>query len=560
MLVGMILETLGVGLVVPALALMVQPEVTLGHLIFGPRVADLGRVEPHVLVIFGMLGFVAVYAVKSIFLAFLAWRQMGFVFDVQADLSHRLFNGYLHQPYIFHLQRNSAQLINNVVNEVNLLTHSGLIGAMTLLTEMLVLAGITVLMLAIEPIGTILVAAILGVTGWLFNRLTLGRIYRWGQARQQFEGMRLQHLQQGLGGIKDVKLFGRESDFLSRFEENNRGSAHMGRNQKTLAMFPRLWLEFLAVTGNAVLVIVMVLQGKPMADLLPTIGLFAAAAFRLIPSANRVINAVQSVRYSLPVLDTVYNEIRIAERVSQLPADLPIPFKSRIVLDQVVFRYPQSETDTLHDVSLAIAKGSSIGFIGESGAGKSTLVDVILGLLTPSGGSVQVDGVDIQQNLRGWQNQIGYVPQSIYLTDDSLRRNVAFGLPVDKIDEQAVWEALAAAQLKEFVLSLPEGLDTVVGERGVRLSGGQRQRIGIARALYHDPPVLVFDEATSALDNEVEREVTKAIAHLHGKKTILVIAHRLSTVEHCDHIVRLEKGRIAGEGLPSDILAIHNRK
>ena len=299
----------------------------------------------------------------------------------------------------------------------------------------------------------------------------------------------------------------------------------------------------------------MIWRGKPLEALLPTLGLFTAAAFRLMPSVNRVLAGFQSLRFTLPVVDTLHSEFRLFNATIAPKHGQPLPFKHALTLHQVSFQYPSTEAQALRGVSLTIPLGASVGFIGGSGAGKSTLVDIILGLLTPVSGTVKVDGIDIQTNLRGWQDQIGYVPQSIYLTDDTLRRNVAFGLPADQIDEAAVWRAIQAAQLEQFVNDLPQGLDTPVGEHGIRLSGGQRQRIGIARALYHDPRIMVLDEATSSLDTATEREVMEAVRALQGNKTLLIVAHRLSTTEHCGRLFRLEQGRLVEEGETSVVLA-----
>jgi ABC-type multidrug transport system fused ATPase/permease subunit len=281
---------------------------------------------------------------------------------------------------------------------------------------------------------------------------------------------------------------------------------------------------------------------------LPILGLFAAAAFRLMPSVNRVLTAVQSLRFGTPVVETLHSELSLAEGMEQRRKSRATPLADSIELREVSFAYPGASGNALERLSLLIRRGESVGFIGPSGAGKSTLVDVILGLLEPSAGAVLVDGVDIHAAARHWQDQIGYVPQTIYLTDDSLAHNVALGIPADLIDHAAVWRAIRAAQLEDFVGSLPEGLETMVGEHGVRISGGQRQRIGIARALYHDPAVLVLDEATSSLDTATEHEVMEAVRALHGLKTSIIVAHRLSTVEHCDHLYRLEGGRIIQEG------------
>ncbi len=554
MLIGMVLETLGIGLVIPTLALMTQSDLVVRYPVLVPWLNSLGNPSHERLVIVGMLVLVGVYAARTLFLGFLAWRQARFIYQVQVELSERLFTGYLHQPYTFHLQRNSAQLINNVVTETNLFTHTGLYGAMTLLTELLVLVGIAALLIAVEPIGALLVVSTLGLASWGFSCFTRDRIMRWGEARQSHEGLRIQHLQQGLGGAKDVKLLGREGDFLAQFHLHNAGSARVGQRQTTLQALPRLWLELLAVAGLAGLVLTMIGQGKPMEDLLPMLGLFGAAAFRVMPSVGRMLISIQNVRYALPVIDTLGKEIRLLAETPAPRRGQPLPFNNTLALDLVGFRYPATEAQALRGVSLSIPRGGSVGFIGGSGAGKSTLVDIVLGLLTPVSGTVKVDGVDIRTNLRGWQDQIGYVPQAIYLTDDTLRRNVAFGLPNDQIDEAAVWRAIHAAQLEQFIDELPQGLDTLVGEHGVRLSGGQRQRIGIARALYHDPPVLVLDEATSSLDTFTERGFMEAVRALQGDKTLLIVAHRLSTVERCDRLYRLEQGRVVEEGETAVVL------
>lgn len=539
MLIGMVLETLGIGLIIPALGLMAEGDLATRYPVLVPWLNALGNPRHEQLIIAGMLVLVGVYLIRTLFLGFLAWWQARFAFELQASISQRLFIGYLRQPYTFHLQRNSAQLIHNVVTETNHFTHSGLIAGMVLLTEILVLSGISALLLVVEPLGAIMVVSTLGLAGWGFNRLTSAHILRWGEMRQHHEGLRIQHLQQGLGGAKDVKLLGRESDFLAQSRLHNNGIARMGQRQTALQALPRLWLELLAVIGLAALVMVMLKQGKPSESLLPTLGLFAAAAFRLMPSVSRALGALQSVRYTLPAIDALHSELSLLDTAKLPQRGEPLPFKNVLTINQVSFRYPDAEEKTLHNISLVIPHGTSVGFIGGSGSGKSTLADIILGLLTPESGVVQVDGIDIQTQLRDWQDKIGYVPQSIFLTDDSLRRNVAFGLPNDQIDEAAVWRALRAAQLEQFAKDLPEGIDSLVGERGIRLSGGQRQRIGIARALYHDPSVLVLDEATSSLDTDTERGIINSVRVLQGKKTIIIVAHRLSTVEHCNYLFRL---------------------
>jgi len=552
MIIGMGLETLCTLLVIPAIALMMQQDVAVSYPQFQPLLSLLGQGSHANRILKVMLGLVAIYLLKNLFLAFLAWRQTRYAFGVQAQLAQRLYTSYLHQPYTFHLQRNSAQLIRNVTGEVGMFAQA-LVALLNLGTEALVLLGIAALLVAIEPLGSMIAVLVLGAAAGVFHLGTRRRLVRWGEIRQLHDGLRLQHLRQGLGGAKDVKLLGREGTFLEAFGRHNAQSARVSQYQAMFQLLPRLWLELLAVAGLATLVIAMVVQNRDLATIMPTVGLFAAAAFRLMPSVNRVLTAAQVLRYCLPVVNTLHEEAKLAvpeEAHGRASRSQAARLRTEIRLRDVGFTYPAAGARALEEVSLCIRRGESVGFVGPSGSGKSTLVDVVLGLLAPQQGQVLVDGEDIQRGLRAWQDQIGYVPQSIYLTDDTLRRNIAFGLPDDEIDGDAVARAIRAAQLEDFVARLPMGLDTVVGERGVRLSGGQRQRIGIARALYHDPAVLVLDEATSALDVPTESGVMQAVTALHGQKTVLIVAHRLSTVAHCDRLYRLEQGRIVSEAAP----------
>ena len=551
--IGMMLETLGIGLVIPAFALITQSNLAEKYPIMSPWLEMLGNPSHERLVVVGMVTLVSVYIIKTLYLAFLAWRQAQFTYDIQANLSQSLFSGYLRQPYTFHLQRNSAQLIRNTISHAQGTT--GVIQqCLLLLMEVLVLFGISTMLLVVEPLGAALVLILMGLSGWVFNNFSRKHMLKWGEELQLHEGLRIQHLQQGLGGAKDVKLLGRESDFIDQYDFHNLGSARVSKRQSILLALPRLMLELFAVTGLASLIIVMINQGKPIESLLPITGLFAVAAFRLLPSVNRVISVVQYLRFYLPIINTMYDEIRLLDNTKPTTHSGSLVLKDTLTLEQVRYDYPSTESSALSGINLTITHGTSIGFVGDSGAGKSTLVDIILGLLTPVSGSVKVDGVDIQKSIRGWQDQIGYVPQSIYLTDDTLRKNIAFGLPAKQINDDAVRRAIHDAQLEKFINELSEGLDTVVGERGIRLSGGQRQRIGIARALYHDPSVLVLDEATSSLDTDTESGVMDAVRDLHGKKTILIVAHRLSTVEDCDYLYRLEQGKIIDEGPPESML------
>ena len=547
MLFGMLLEMFSIGFVLPIIGLIASPEL-INRYPAGVSIMDqLGNPKQSQLLIGGIIILCTIYGIKNLYLLALAWIQSSFVFAFQASLSKRLFDGYLHRPYSFHIVRNSSQLIRNIIVEVNQLTNS-MQAIMTLGTELLVLAGVSLLLVYFEPKATLTLICIFGVAAGVFYFLVRRSLSNWGRDRQKNEEKRIQVIQEGLGSIKEIKLLARESDFLRTFELLNLSNARVYRNQLFLQQVPRLWLEMLAVSAITIIFIMHIIEGRSIAEFLPIVGLFGAAAFRLIPSINRCLISIQSARFAISSISAIHQDlVEGSNIVKEMPRQLfgkVIRLKGRIELSGVNFKYPGSDREALNNINLSIPRGTSIGFIGESGAGKSTLVDVILGLLAPSSGVVKVDGVDIRDALRGWQKQIGYVPQTIYLTDDTLRRNVAFGLVDADIDEAAVWRTLRAAQLEDFVRQLPEGLDTVVGERGVRLSGGQRQRIGIARALYHDPSVLVLDEATSALDTDTESGVMEAIRAMRGEKTILIITHRLSTVEHCDSLVRLVAGQI----------------
>ena len=501
-----------------------------------------------------MFALVVTYVIKTAYLAYLNWRQAQYVFDLQLHLSHSLYKRYLDQPYTFHLQRNSAQIVRNVVSETNLFSHVVTVPAITLVSETLVLVGISCLLLYMATLGAAIVVLTVGVCSFAFHRFTQKRSLLWGETRQRHEELRIQHLQQGLGGVKEVKVLGREAQFLAEFSVHDVAVARTHQKQLTMQNIPRLWLELLGALALAALVLTMLAQNKPMEAFVPTLGLFAAAAFRLMPSINKILMCIQSLRFAQPVTETLSAEVLLPEKGPPDEHHDAAPFKNCLKIDSLSYRYPGASKNSLSNVTLNIPRATSVGLIGGSGAGKTTLIDVILGLLTPTEGSVCVDNLDIHKNLSAWQRQIGYVPQHIYLTDDTLRRNVAFGIAPEDIDEGAVLRALKAAQLDEFVSQLPDGLDTKVGERGVRLSGGQRQRIGIARALYHDPGVLVLDEATSALDTMSEQRVMEAVRALHGEKTVLIVAHRTSTVQHCDTIVQLSHGEVAGCGSPQTML------
>ena len=546
MLLSVLVEMLSVGVIVPALGMMVGDRDIGLPPEWQARLAALGIGSPERLAVFGLFCIFLLYLFKGAFLVYSASRQVRFVARFQADLAERLYRIYLTQPWTFHLQRNSSELIRNLSDIPNLA--QTLLACFGGLAELMVMCGLLLLLLWFEPLGAIAVGGLVGGATLVLERFTSPRLTRWGETGHRHASQAYQVMLEGFHGAKDVIIRGCEQVFIDRFATHRSSLASIQGRQMLYSQLPRLWYEILAVAALCLLTLVMAWRGKTTSEMIPTLGLFAAAAFRMLPSANRLASSLQNVRYSTAVIDNLSKELELTPGTPSVSPVKPLRLEDRIVLDNVSFRYPGAAADSLDGVSLTIRRGQSVGIVGGSGAGKSTLVDTILGLLAPTSGSVTIDGADVGPAVRAWQASIGYVPQSIYLSDDTLRHNVAFGVPHDAIDERAFLRAIRAAQLEDFIGTLPEGAETKIGERGARLSGGQRQRIGIARALYHDPAVLVLDEATSALDNETEAGVMEAVAALHGTKTLIVIAHRVGTVAKCDVIHRLDRGRIVDSG------------
>jgi len=543
LLIGSAFEAIGVGLILPILSIL------SGGALVNNIALELSHISPtlsfsntNIVLVFvcTLLGF---YFFKTFYLSYLSIRQSEFIFNLLADLSQRLYLGYLKKPYSFHLKRNSGELVRNILSEVGQFI-TALSSLITLFSELIVMFGIGLLLVVIEPVGSTISICFLILIGSLFYYFTKGRVLQWGKARHHHEGLRIQHLQQGLGGVREVKLNRSENYFLWEYAQHDNASAHAGKCQAIFLSLPRLWLELFAVFGITIICLVLTFQGKPVEALIPVIGMFAAAGFRVMPSINRVLGALQSLQYLGPTVNTLHHEL--SELVDSIEADeaSKVAFLNNIVIEKLSYSYENSSSVVLDNINLTINRGEMVGFVGESGAGKSTLIDLILGLLSPTSGLVLVDNKDISDNLRAWQSKIGYVPQCVYLTDDTLRKNIAFGIPLDQINNSMVLHAVRQAQLSKFIENLPNGLDTMVGERGVRLSGGQLQRIGIARALYSEPEVLIFDEATSALDLATEANLMDGVYSLKKSKTIIVIAHRSSALKNCDRTYTIKSGGV----------------
>jgi ATP-binding cassette subfamily C protein len=566
-LIGGGFETLGVGLVLPLISLVGNPELIEQQGILRWIYRAVGEPAPRQFLMGCGLAFIGIYIIKNSYLTALQYLQCRFIYYKQIELSYKLFSAYLYSPYTFHLQRNTSELIRNLSIETTLFFVNVLAPGLLAFTELTILACIALFLCLMEPVTFLIAGGVIGLATASFYRVVRLKLSQLGKSRQYHQGQGIQTINQGLGGVKEATVLGRQQFFLNIYHHHNTASSRTFQYFEVVRQLPRFFIETIAVVGLMLIFVSVLAQGRDLSNVIPTLSLFAAAAFRLMPSINRILNSVTVMRFSSHTVHVLYQDLmelgpvlknRKLVHSGQLPASKAC-LETEIALQNVLYRYPGARDNSIKGVSLTIPKGTSVGFVGSSGAGKTTIVDVMLGLLPPTQGQILVDGRDIYDDLSAWQRLIGYIPQSIYLCDDTLRNNIAFGIPEDDINEGWIDAAVKSAQLTELVASLPEGLDTLVGERGVRLSGGQRQRVGIARALYHNPEVWVMDEATAALDNQTEAGVMEAVEKLSGEKTLIMIAHRLSTVKNCDRLYFMSEGQIIDSGT-YDELCKRNRE
>jgi len=542
LVVGVVLEVMSVGALVPLIRVLTQSNLKSKYPL-------IDRLFPNssnqFIVMVVLVGVICIFLFKELFLGFGLWIQRGFIARLETRFQTELFDRYTCQPFEFHLTNNSSLLSRNILNSTNFVNNV-LNPIFVLLTDGFVTIALCAALVVIEPIAMFVTICSVGAVAAVLHGFSKQRIERWGVERQLQDGMKLQQMNETFGGMKEIVMTGRGDYFRTRFSSNIRQLSHLSRKFTTLLGIPQLYLELLSVVGLAALVLSMLALGRTSESLLPLLALFVGGAFRLMPAINRITIAFQSLRMGRPIVGVLHADIlRVASSEPTVENSKATQFEHVIRFENVTYSYPDTERIVIDGVSFEIKKGYKVGIIGTTGAGKSTLVDILLGLLKPTRGKVTVDGVDISTNIRSWQDLVGYVPQTIFLLDSSIRTNIAFGIVENEIDDEKVLRALDLAQLREFVDELPNGINELVGERGVRISGGQRQRIGIARALYLDPQILVFDEATSALDVETEKELMKSLGHLRSNKTILIVTHRISALEHCDETIKIDNGMIS---------------
>jgi ATP-binding cassette subfamily C protein len=556
MSVAAVLEAVGAVAVFGLLRLVVEPD----RVRTTPGVSQVWRVWPSdnpTAVLGVLIGIVAAfYVVRAVFLVWADWLKESTVARSATRAAERLFARYLAADYLFHLRRRTASPIQEVSRSTWVAYQLIAASVLNIFTEVATIAALSAVVALTAPLATMATLAIVFAVMAVPIVVTRRAWLRSGAMLKQLDEQQIHILQQSLGAVKEVKIAGREAFFEARLRAVRRDLAARETHRKTLATVLRLTVETALILAMLLILWLVTRGGASGADTVSMLALFAYTGFRIVPSANRIMLNAGHYREGGAFVKRAVADYRALERVSPRPHGLEpsVTFHDALVCDDVSFEYESGGTPAISRVFLRLAAGESLAIVGATGSGKSTLVALLLGLLQPTSGRILIDDESLLGRERAWQRLVGYVPQDPYVLDETLRRNIAFGVPDSSIDEHRVAHACTLAQLDDFVRQLPQGLDTVVGERGARLSGGQRQRVAIARALYGDPAVLVFDEATAALDNHTEREVTRAIASLHGSRTMIVIAHRLSTVEGCDRLIFMQEGRIAASGSYDDLL------
>lgn len=556
MLIGAVLETLGVSLILPVMNIILEDNAIENHW-YLQLISDAFNITTvKNMTVFVMLALIAMFVIKNLFLFYQQKKTLKFVYTNQFSTSRKMMINFMKRPYEYYLNADTSVIQRTITSDVNNM-YGLILALLQLISEAVVFVALVIISFATDVLMTATVTVLLVGILVLIKVLIKPTMQKAGKENQDFYSGLFKWINQSVTGIKEIKIAGKEPYFINEYAKCGSGYVNAVQRYSLYNSTPRLLIETVAIAGMVAYLLIMILSGVAAQDIMPQVTLLALVAMRLIPCANRMNTYLTSISYFEPFLmgvsdnlqaeisdDSIdYNEGSYAKKIE---VD-KLPVKEKIVLSDITYKYPNTDKYIFNKAGMEIPIGNSVGIVGSSGSGKTTIVDVLLGLLEKESGTITADGIDIFTNYQGWLKNIGYIPQTIFMLDESIRKNVAFGIPDDEIDDNKVWQALKEASLDEFVRGLPDGLDTSIGERGIRLSGGQRQRIGIARALFEDPEVLVLDEATSALDNETEAAIMESINSLHGRKTLIIIAHRLQTIEKCDMVYRVNEGKITRE-------------
>lgn len=556
MLVGGVLESLGVTMAIPVLQVVIDTTSIYTNKYMNFIYVLFNMKNPTQFAIVAMVGLILAFVLKNIFLFILQKVELRFVYTNQFATSRRMMINFMQRPYEYYLGADTAVIQRNITSDVNNM-YALILNILQLASEIIVFSFLVIVLLFVDAKMIITIAvllvAVLAVVKFVLKPIMI----KAGEENQDFYSGLFKWIDQSVTGIKEIKIANREPYFINEYAKCGEGYVSAVQKYNLFNATPRLLIETVCVAGLVIYMMIQMISGASVSEMLPQLTVFGLAAMRLLPSANRINNYQTAISYFEPffmgVTDNLQNEIHDesvdydAESYEDVEDVEKLPVNESIEMKDIVYHYPDSDFLIFDHANMTIPVGKSVGIVGTSGAGKTTIVNIMLGLLSVESGSILADGVEVRQHYRRWLKNIGYIPQNIFMIDTSIRKNVAFGIPDEDIDDEKVWAALKEAQLDEYVRSLPEGLDTSIGERGIRLSGGQRQRIGIARALFEDPEVLVLDEATSALDNETEAAIMDSINRLHGRKTLIIIAHRLQTIEKCDLVYRVDDGKVTVE-------------
>lgn len=556
MLIGAILETLGVSSIMPVMNVVMEENALENHE-YLRVICEIFQIDnKRDLMILVLSSLIGIFAVKNIFLFFQQKMQLKFVYTNQFATSRRMMINFMQRPYEYYLNADTSVIQRSITSDVNNM-YGLILALLQLISESIVFVFLVAISLVTDIWMCITVTSLLVIALLIIKCILKPVMRRAGEENQDYYSGLYKWIDQSVMGIKEIKIACREPYFINEYSKCGAGYVSAVQRYNLYNATPRLLIETVAIAGMVLYMMVQLLGGTGAIDIMPQLTLLALVAVRLIPCANRINNHLTSIAYFEPffmgVSDNLQEEIRdenvdyAAETYQKSAVVEKLDIKDKIELKNITYKYPNTDVLIFDHANLEIPIGKSVGIVGTSGSGKTTVVDILLGLLRLQNGEILADGTEVREHYQEWLKNIGYIPQSIFMIDASIRKNVAFGYADEEIDDKKVWEALAEAQLDEFVRGLPEGLDTSIGERGIRISGGQRQRIGIARALFEDPEVLVLDEATSALDNDTEAAIMESINRLHGRKTLIIIAHRLQTIEKCDMVYRIENGKAARE-------------